>query len=346
MSDSINRQARPAGMSLFFGLSTLFMLAMLLSYLKILFLPLILAVLLCCLLNPLVQALQNRGAPRFLAVFITLALGLGLVWVAFNFILTSLYSFRDGLPGYMPRLRELQSQLSNFRNQRANFLTLELIQRHLSSLSLGDLVGGVLNSFLSFAGYLLLTAIFVLYFLPSLPRLPGKIRSIFPDERGNRLCLALEKINHQVQSYILAKTVLSLGLGLVLGLICYLFGVDFPTTWGIFAFFLNFIPTLGAVLAALLPVMLCFLQLGWSQALWLALALGAVMLISGNFLEPMVLGRSVNLSPTAALLAILAWGWLWGGVGMIIAVPATAVIKFSLDNIESLKPIGGMMGNQ
>jgi predicted PurR-regulated permease PerM len=79
-------------------------------------------------------------------------------------------------------------------------------------------------------------------------------------------------------------------------------------------------------------------------ALWLLLALIVIMVLTGNFLEPLILGRSVNLSPTVAFLSIVSWGWLWGGIGMIVAVPATAVVKVACDRLPGLEAVGAIMG--
>jgi predicted PurR-regulated permease PerM len=82
-----------------------------------------------------------------------------------------------------------------------------------------------------------------------------------------------------------------------------------------------------------------------SSALGLTVALTLVMVLNGNILEPLILERNVNLSPTASLLALFLWGWLWGLVGLVIAVPAMVVVKFICDNIESLRPIGVLLGS-
>jgi predicted PurR-regulated permease PerM len=80
-----------------------------------------------------------------------------------------------------------------------------------------------------------------------------------------------------------------------------------------------------------------------SSALGLAAVLTLVMVLNGSVLEPLMLERNVNLSPTASLLALFLWGWLWGVMGLIVAVPAMVVVKFTCDNIESLRPIGVLL---
>jgi AI-2 transport protein TqsA len=321
------------------------MLALIMTYLKVILLPMVLAFFITLILNPLATKFQAWGLPRPLAVLATVFLGLASVWLTANFIFTSLIAFRDGLPAYQDRLNALYDQLTALRDSRFSFLTFDLIKTHLSSFSFGGVFTGVFNNFFSLTGYLLLTAVFILYFLPAIPILPGKLQKAFPGPKGLELCRAVEGITDQIQRYILVKSLLSAGLGLLVGLACHVFGVDFAATWGIFAFFLNFIPTLGAIVASLGPAILCAIQISWGTALWFLLVLIVVMVLTGNFIEPRILGRSVNLSPTVAFLSILAWGWLWGGVGMIVAVPATAVIKFACERLPGLKPVGQLMGN-
>jgi predicted PurR-regulated permease PerM len=330
---------------MFIGLGALIMLGAIMTYLKVILLPMVLAFFITCILNPLAMIFQRWGLPRLLAIVSTLLLGLATIWLAANFMFSSLIAFRDGLPAYQDSLDNLYNQLTAIRDSRFSFLTLDLIKTHLASFSFGRFFGDLFNNFFSLTGYLLLTAIFILYFLPAIPAFPEKLKRAFPGERGQEFSKAVQGLSLQIQRYILAKSLLSSGLGLLVGVTCWLFGVDFATTWGMFAFFLNFIPTLGAVAASLMPAILASLQFGWATGLWLLVILFVIMALSGNFVEPLVLGRSVNLSPTIAFLSILAWGWLWGGIGMIIAVPATAIVKFACDRLPTLKPVGNLMGS-
>ena len=197
---------------------------------------------------------------------------------------------------------------------------------------------------MSFTGHLMLTLLLTLYFLPALPALPGKIRSAFHGVRGEKIGSAVLTVIAQVQRYVLAKTLLSLGLGLAVTAACYAFKVDFTATWGIFAFFLNFVPNLGVPIATLHPVIVCLVQYGPGSSLKLLIALAAIQIVSGNIVEPKILGRSVNLSPTATLLAILVWGWIWGPIGMILAVPLMSVVKLTCQNFPALRPAADLMG--
>ena len=94
------------------------------------------------------------------------------------------------------------------------------------------------------------------------------------------------------------------------------------------------------------PVLFGLVQHGFgSNIVWLAIFLSVPSAVFQNYLEPVVLGRSVDLSPVVAMIAILFWSVIWGGIGATVAVPATAVIKLVFDNFRALKPLGSMMGN-
>lgn len=342
---------QPGGISrvvpVFFFLAVALILGWLLLTLKFLFMPILLALFATFFFNPPVVWLQNRGVPRPVGIALTLILTAAVLWLGGKYISASFIAFRDGFPRYEERIQDLVGQARTITEHFA-FITPERLKAAVSGISLSALVGNTLNSFISVISYVMVTLMFLLYFLPAMPSLPEKIHRAFPDKRGPLLRRAIEDIGRQVQSYIWAKTLTSLLTGLGVAVPCLLFGVDFALTWGVFAVLLNFIPAVGGPLSVIPPVVVCALQPdlgGAGTALWLLGALMLLMSVNNNVVEPRMLGQSVNLSPTASLLALFLWGWLWGAVGMVIAVPATAVIKVTCDNIPSLKPIGVLLGN-
>ncbi|MDR2349367.1 MAG: AI-2E family transporter [Deltaproteobacteria bacterium] len=332
-------------LKLFLGLGLFFMLAFILINLKIIILPMLLAFFITCLLNPVVILIQRLRVPRMAAIVLTLFLGIYLLWLALNFVIVNIADFQEGIPKYREKFLALVDRAIELRNAHFRFLTLDMIKDQLSAVSFGGIISWLFSYLFSFTGYFFLTVIFLLYFLPALPAFPEKLKKAFPGSKGVRLCETVEAISRKIQTYIVVKSLVSLGMGLMTGFICYLFGIEFASTWGIFAFLLNFVPTVGAILSVLLPVLFALLQLGPVPAVWLAVALAIPSAAVQNFAEPMVLGRSVNISPVTALMAILLWSVLWGGMGAIVAVPVTAVMKLTFDNFGDLKPVGTLMGN-
>lgn len=155
-------------------------------------------------------------------------------------------------------------------------------------------------------------------------------------------------IDRDVRRYLLTKTALSVIMGIIVGGILWLFGVQLAVVFGLLAFVLDFIPSIGSVLATVLPIPVAIAQ--YPDSLWrigLIIALLTVgQLIQGNFVEPKVLGSSLHLHPVIVLLAIGFWGLVWGIIGAFLAVPLTAVIRLVTLRIEPLRPVGRLLGGR
>jgi len=143
----------------------------------------------------------------------------------------------------------------------------------------------------------------------------------------------------QVHRYLIIKTVISTFTGLVLGSWVWLLGVDFPVLWGLLAFLLNYIPNIGSIMAAVPPVLVGLIQPegGFGLALTVAVGYFAVNLVVGSGLEPRMMGSRLGLSTLVVFLSLVFWGWVWGGVGMLLSVPLTMVVKILMQNSDELQ---------
>lgn len=156
------------------------------------------------------------------------------------------------------------------------------------------------------------------------------------------------EIEFSIKRYVVTKVVTSGATGLIVWLILTGFGVDLAAVFGLFAFLLNFIPNIGSVIATLLPlpVVLFDTDLTATTAT-LALVLPAVVQFTiGNFVEPRLMGTSLDLHPVAILLALVVWGALWGIVGMLLATPITAVMKILVEKLDLTAPMGALMAGR
>ena len=166
------------------------------------------------------------------------------------------------------------------------------------------------------------------------PRLTDKKRSVS----------IVREIEAQISRYLLTITAINIGLGLAVGVTVHFLGMRNPIMWGVLVALLNFVPYLGAltgIICMTLGALLSFDSLGYAMVLPASYLAWAVL--EGNFITPMVLGRSLTLNPIVILVALAFWGWMWGISGMILAVPILATFKIFCDHIEPMAPIGEFM---
>ena len=190
-------------------------------------------------------------------------------------------------------------------------------------------VGGVLlsttNAILDILSKSVMVMIFVLFLLIGSRRDPEQVKS--------GLFVVMES---KIKRYLVTKAAASAATGTLVGLILSLLNVDLAVAFGLLAFLLNFIPSLGSIIATLLPLPVVLVSPeATATTVVLTLVLpGSVQLVIGNILEPKVMGDSLELHPVSILMALIFWGMLWGVVGMFLAVPITAVLKYILSKYE------------
>jgi AI-2 transport protein TqsA len=155
-------------------------------------------------------------------------------------------------------------------------------------------------------------------------------------------------IDREVRRYLILKTLLSAILGVAQGGILWLFGVELAPVFGLLAFVLDFIPSIGPLIATVLPIPLAIAHFPdslWNVGLIVAL-LVVIQNVQGNLIEPKVLGTSMHLHPITILLAIGFWGLVWGLIGAFLAVPLTAIIRLISLRIDALRPLGRLLGGR
>jgi predicted PurR-regulated permease PerM len=197
-----------------------------------------------------------------------------------------------------------------------------------------DLVTGTLVGLLSVLSKLLLVFLTIVFILFEAAGFPAKLQAAFGEQESSA---RFEKIKLEIQRYLGTKTVVSLATGGLAGAATAIVGVDFPLLWGALAFLLNYIPTLGSIIAAGPPLLLALIQLGPGHALAVAVSFLAINVVLGNLVEPYLMGRRLGLSTLVVFISLVFWGWIWGPVGMLLSVPLTMILKIMLENTEDLR---------
>ena len=155
----------------------------------------------------------------------------------------------------------------------------------------------------------------------------------------------LNRFSESVHNYLAIKTAISLITGILIFIWLTILGVDYAVLWGLIAFLLNFVPTVGSFIAAVPAVLLATVQLGVFPAGLTLAGFVVVNLVMGNAVEPRWMGKGLNLSPLVVFVSLVLWGWVLGPVGMLLSIPLTIMIKIALESQDETRWIGVLLGS-
>lgn len=314
-----------------------------LSIAKAVIIPLIIAWLLSYILGPVVTTLERRRIPTGLSITVVLLLLFGFCYLGGLFLYTRALAFWDAYPRYQESIMALLA--TSTKNWHLPFDPLEGINWWSNLKGAMAVTADILKSFIS---SLTMVVIYLVFLLLGKPYFSYKLKKAFPGEKGGKLNAVLGSISSQAGKYLFLQMIISLATGLCVWGSLSVLGVDFAATWGAFAFFLNFIPTIGSMIATIPPILVALVQpdvgsIGF--ALVVALVLLTIQIVIGNGITPKVMGDRLNLSPVVVLISLVIWGSMWGVVGALLSTPIAAAIKIVCENIEALEPISTLMGS-
>lgn len=331
------------------GILVLFASGLVLRHLRVIFKPLLIAIFLSLLFEPMVRFLMRLRIPKFFAFLISLILIFAILWSLGLLIYASVASFVEGFPKYQSKFHDLYmgaiESLKIPHEQVKAYIQQVKWADVWDNLSLTSFVTSTVGSFISFLTNLFFVLLFTIYIVLGKEHFRSKVEQSFPPEKAGRIADIFKNINSGVQKYLVTKLLVSLGTGILAAAILLIFGVDFALVWGLLTFLLNFIPNIGSVIATIPPILLAFLQYGSIfPGLWVAILLIGSQMTMGNLVEPRVMGKSLNLSPLVVIVSLVFWGFIWGPVGMVLAVPISSTMQIVCANIDSLKPVSILMG--
>ena len=326
-------------------------------------LPLLVAIFLCVLSSPFFVWLLRRGIPKLLAVLATVLLNLAVFAAMASLVAGSLSAFSNSLPVYQQRVEsKARATLDWLETKGVDISGFEWLQDRgrleprppLLIPSLGaeasedsgqegfiqlESIVGVISSTLWGVAAVFTTGLLVIlmmvFILAEAAGFPKKLEIAL-----GWTPTAMERLKRaqtEVQRYLVYKTLISLATGILIGLWVWALGINFPLLWGVIAFALNYIPSLGSIIAAVPAVLLAWVDQGAGPALLVGLGYLAVNITLGNFLEPHLMGRRLGISTLVVFLSLVFWGWMWGPVGMLLSVPLTMILRIALENTQDLR---------
>ena len=305
--------------------------------------PFLLSLFIAVIVTPLLSGLNRRGLPNGLSILLIVVM-IVIIGVFIGAVVgSSINNFRSELPEYQARLLFFSDGVQQKLAAMGITIDPSLWRETVNPSAALGMAGNTLAAFgnIMTDGFLILLT--VMFILAEEVNFSEKLRQATPG--GDKAFQALENFTQSVNKYMAMKTMVSLLTGFIIMVSLFFIGVDYYVLWGLLAFLLNFIPTLGSILAAIPAVLLAIVQLGVPEAIATAVVFLAVNTIVGNVLEPRIMGKGLNLSSLVVFLSLVFWGWILGPVGMLLSVPLTMTVKIALESVEETYWVGVMLGS-
>ena len=270
------------------------------------------------------------------ATLAMLIIVLFLVFVG-EMIANNAQSMADSLPTYEQNVRHLMENVQ----QSFGLEQVPNVSSLLEGFDFTDIISNFINTFSGIAGNIFLILIYVLFLFLEQVSFPLKLQAIFNDEEDyGRVQGILIRINKAISSYISVKTAVSVLTGVLSYIVMAIIGLDFAAFWAFLIFLLNYIPSIGSLIATAFPSLMAILQFETlTPFIIILIGVGAIQLIVGNVIEPRMMGSSLNISSLVMILSLSLWGTLWGVSGMVLCVPITVIMMIIFAQFESTKPI-------
>jgi predicted PurR-regulated permease PerM len=289
--------------------------------------------------------LQERRVPTVLAALIIVLTIMAIITVVGVVVGRSLAAFTAALPSYQEQLQDRIDVLVEFIVQfTESDQSVENIRDLINPGWAMGLAATILNALRDVLTNTLLIIFTTIFILLEASSFPTKIEAAFSKSADS-----LERPRQfmdDLTSYLGIKTVVSMVTGVLVWILTWSVGLDFPQLWGMLAFLLNYVPTIGSIIAAVPAVLLAVVQLGLGEATVTAIGFVTINIAFGNFIEPRLMGYGVGISPLVIFVGLFFWGWVFGPVGMLLSVPLTMSLKLALESDERTRWIAIFLGSQ
>jgi predicted PurR-regulated permease PerM len=313
---------------------------------------LVLSVFIAFVLDPGVKGMERLRLPRWLGSLVVVLLGLAAIYLLVYFAYERMLSLAAALPRLEVRLGQVFSHLDTlFRGigtvgwpsstPQANVPTVRIQQE----TSWGGFLWRGIGSVYAFAVTVMFIPFLVFFMLTAKNQVWAATLNLFPAQRRQQAEDVIQGISEMVRQFVVGNLLVAAISALLITPVFAAVQLPYAAILGPTAALLNLIPYIGVALAMIPPLVVGLLQFqDISPFVTVAVTVAVVHFLAVNLLTPKLVGRRVKLNALSVTLAMMFWGWLWGGIGLVLASPITAAFKAICDNIRSLRALGAWMG--
>jgi len=269
------------------------------------------------------------------------ALGFAVIFAILGFVAkilsVNIQQLSDDLPLYQQNITKLTKAI----NENFNIDIISSIKEISGQFGYTNLLSVLFNSLTEIFGNAILILIYTIFLLLEEKFFATKIQTIYTQiEDQNDFHDILKKIDKSIGNYISVKTVTSLLTGILSYIALIFIGIEAPLFWAFLIFIMNYIPTIGSLIATAFPAIFAMLQFGeLMPGVWVLIIVGTIQLVVGNYLDPKLTGNTLNVSPLIVIFGLAFWGAIWGIIGMFLSVPITVMLIIILSEFPATQPI-------
>ncbi|MBX3147729.1 MAG: AI-2E family transporter [Gemmatimonadales bacterium] len=306
-----------------------------LAYMRPALVPFVLAVFVYYLVSPLADLLETKARfPRWASTVTTLLVVAGLIALMAVLVTTSVRGLLNSADLYQERLLRITRQVTELLDRRGLEVGQDALLESIQAFPISQVVPAAAGTALTVVSNGFLVMIFVIFLL--LGRQPGRFRS-----------QVFREIDAGIRRFLGIKLAISAATGVLVGAILALLGLELALVFGVLTFLLNFIPSVGSIVAVLLPLPVALVQF---ESYWPVVGVfvlpAIVQLVIGSGIDPKLTGRGLDLSPVTVLIALVFWGLIWGVVGMLLAAPMTGILRIVLAQFATTRPMGEILAGR
>ncbi len=282
--------------------------------------------------------------PNWLTMVLSIV-SIGLfIALTIDLIQNNVANVQDSIPRYRDNFQAISGKVNGLLPAQL-LEKLPKIPELLQSIKIAPLLTSFTDILVAMIGNVTLVLIYVAFMLAEQGTFKKKIQEIFPDQgdRGSVMSI-LSHAQEDIQTYLWIKTLTSSITGIISYIVLKMVGVDFAAFWAFSIFMLNFIPTIGSIIATLFPAMLALIQFDTFHQFFIVLiGVGSIQVVVGNLLEPKLMGNTLNVSPFVVMMSLTLWGSIWGIAGMFLSVPITVMMLIIFAHFDKTRYIAVLL---
>lgn len=304
--------------------------------------PFLLALFLAVIASSALNLLQKFKIPRIIAFFITCAFFFGIITIVGKIIFTTLADFTTQFPELQHKFQLLmQESIDKINSYGIVYIDTKLIgfDTNVVLATSKKFIKGA-GSFLSMSFFIFLMVSFMLFEVDSLRK-----KIDFLDRSNPRAKVFIATFIYNLKKYLLIKTIASGATGAIIALLLWVLSVPYAALWGVLAFLLNYIPTIGSIVAAIPTLFITLATSDITTAFWVTSVYLFVNILIGNIIEPRFMGEGLGISTILVLVSLLLWGYIFGIAGLFLAIPLTMTMQIALASNPKTKLIAILLSN-